>query len=302
MDLNAVHMFVTVVQVGSLSAAATRLGVPLPTLSRKIAELEGQLTVQLLERSARGSKVTEAGARLYDHASGGIEALQEAKQSLVNEQTRLKGRLRLSLPQSFEPWWDLLKAFQRRYPDIQVSVYSTERRVDLIADGIDVALRVGAVVHETIVARHILSFRHVLVASPELIARLGPPAQPHDLERYPCAAWGSTVDAQVKWNLGGQTRDIKPVFTVNDYLQLRDRALSGDVITELPPFLAAASIRSRKLVPVLPERPFPESPVHLIYRQHRHPSSIVRAYLAFCQGYLPTIRKRCEIQVPNDRK
>lgn len=106
MDLNAVHMFVTVVQAGSLSAAATRLGVPLPTLSRKIAELEGQLNVQLLERSARGSKVTEAGERLFDHASGGIEALQEARQSLINEQTRLKGRLRLSLPQSFEPWWD----------------------------------------------------------------------------------------------------------------------------------------------------------------------------------------------------
>ncbi|MXQ09951.1 LysR family transcriptional regulator [Microvirga makkahensis] len=300
MDLNAVHMFITVVQAGSLSAAATRLGVPLPTLSRKIAELEGQLNVQLLERSARGSKVTEAGERLYDHASGGIEALQEARQSLINEQTRLKGRLRLSLPQSFEPWWDLLGAFQRRYPDIQVSVHSTERRVDLLADGIDVALRVGAVVHETVVARHLLSFRHVLVASPDLIARLGPPAQPRDLDRYPCAAWGSTGDAQVRWNLGGQAKDIRPIFTVNDYLQLRDRTLSGDVITELPPFLAAGAIRSGDLVPVLPERPFPESPVHLIYRQHRHPSTIVRAYLAFCQGYLPMIRKRCEIQVPHD--
>jgi len=295
MDLNAVQMFVAIVQAGSLSAAARRLVGPLPTLSRKIAELEGQLRVQLLERSVRGTTVTEAGGRLYEHASGGIEALQEAERSLLNEQTRLKGRLRLSLPQSFEPWWDLIGAFQRRYPDIQVSVHATERRVDLVADGIDVALRVGPIVHETVVAQHLLSMRHILVASPRLIARLGAPLRPGDLERYPCAAWGSAVDAQVKWSLGSQVQDIRPVFTVNDYVQIRARALSGDVVSELPPFLAAMAIRDGRLVRLLPDWPFPESPIHLVYRQHRHPSSIVRAYLAFCQSYLPTIRQSCEL-------
>ena len=148
MDLDATRMFVAVVQAGSLSAAATRLGTPLPTLSRRIRDLERQLKVQLLERSARGTKLTDAGARLYEHASRGIEVLLEAEQAVVSDQARLKGRLRLSLPQTFEPWWDLLAAFQRRYPEIQVYVYSTERRMALIEDGVDVALRVGAVVHE----------------------------------------------------------------------------------------------------------------------------------------------------------
>jgi len=120
MDLNATRMFVAVVQAGSLSAAATRLGTPLATLSRRMRDLERQLRVQLLERSARGTKLTDAGARLYEHASRGIEALLEAEQAVVSDQARLKGRLRLSLPQTFEPWWDLLAAFQRRYPDIQV--------------------------------------------------------------------------------------------------------------------------------------------------------------------------------------
>jgi DNA-binding transcriptional LysR family regulator len=154
-------MFVGVVQAGSLSAAATRLGIPLPTLSRRIRDLERQLNVQLLERSARGAKPTDAGSRLYEHASRGIEALLEAEQAVVSDQARLKGRLRLSLPQTVEPWWELLAAFQRRYPDIQVYVYSTERRVDPIEDGIDVALRVGAIVHEAMVARRILSFRNI---------------------------------------------------------------------------------------------------------------------------------------------
>src|SRR5258707_5194033 len=92
MDLNATRMFVAVVQAGSLSAAATRLGTPLPTLSRRIRNLERQLSVQLLERSARGTKLTDAGTRLYEHAARGIDALLEAEQAVVSDQARLKGR------------------------------------------------------------------------------------------------------------------------------------------------------------------------------------------------------------------
>jgi DNA-binding transcriptional LysR family regulator len=98
MDLNASHMFVAVVQAGSLSAAATRLGIPLPTLSRRIRDLERQLKVQLLERSARGTKLTDAGTRLYEHASRGIEALLDAEQAVLSDQARLKGRLRFRCP------------------------------------------------------------------------------------------------------------------------------------------------------------------------------------------------------------
>src|SRR5260370_29514823 len=120
----------------------------LPTLSCLMRDLERQLKVQLLERSARGAKLTDAGSRLYEHASRGIEALLDAEQAVVSDQARLKGRLRLSLPQTVVPWWELLAAFQRRYPNIRVYVYSTERRVGLIEDGIDVSLRLGAIVHQ----------------------------------------------------------------------------------------------------------------------------------------------------------
>lgn len=297
MDLNAARMFVAVVQAGSLSAAAERLGIPLPTLSRRIRELERQLKVQLLERSARGTKLTEAGTRLYEHAGRGIEALLEAEQAVVSEQASLKGRLRLSLPQSFEPWWDLLAAFQRRYPDIQVHVYSTERRVDLIEDGIDVALRVGAIVHEAMVARHVLSYRHILVASPKLLEQAGVPAQPKALQRIPCAGWASAADMPIRWNLGGQVVEPRVVLSANDYHHLCRRALAGDVVTELPPFLAAESIREKRLLPLLPQHPLPEQQINLIYPRHRHPSSIVRAYLEFCQSYLPQIRQACAITV-----
>jgi DNA-binding transcriptional LysR family regulator len=294
MYLNATRMFVAVVQTGSLSAAATRLGVPLPTLSRRIRDLERQLKVQLLERSARGAKLTEAGTRLYEHAGRSIEALLEAEQAIVSDQARLKGRLRLSLPQTFEPWWDLLATFQCRYPEIQIYVYSTERRVDLIEDGIDVALRVGAIVHETMVARHVLSFRNILVASPQLVERFGMPAQPEALHRLPCAVWAPRIDVPTRWELGGSVIEPKAVLSTNDYHHLCHRALGGDVVTELPPFLAAAPIREMRLVPLLPQYPLPEWSINLLYPPHRHQSTIVRTYLDFCQSYLPKIVQACK--------
>ena len=297
MDLNTTRMFVAVVQAGSLSAAATRLGTPLATLSRRIRGLERQLNVQLLVRSAHGTKLTDAGARLYENASRGVEALLEAEQAVVSDQARLKGRLRLSLPQTFEPWWDLLAAFQRRYPDIQVYVYSTERRMDLIEDGIDVALRAGAIVHETMVARRVLTFRNILVASPKLVGRLGMPAEPAALHRFPCAVWASRIDVPARWELGGQVVEPKAVLSTNDYHHLCSRALGGDVVTELPPFLAAAPIWEKRLVPLLPQYPLPEWSINLLYPPHRHPSTIVRTYLDFCQSYLPKIAQACEIGI-----
>jgi DNA-binding transcriptional LysR family regulator len=295
MDLNATRIFISVVQAGSLSAAATRLGMPLPTLSRRIRDLERQLKVQLLERSARGTRLTDAGARLYEHAGRGIEALLEAEQAVVSDQALLKGCLRLSLPQTFVPWWDLLAAFQRRYPDIQVYVYSTERRVDLIEDGIDVALRVGAIVHDAMVARRVLSSRNILVTSPKLVERLGMPEQPDALHRFPCAVWASRIDSPARWELGDQVIEPKAVLSTNDYHHLCTRALGGDVVTELPPFLAAAAIREKRLVPLLPQHPLPEWSVNLLYAPHRHQSTIVRTYLDFCQSYLPKIVQACEV-------
>src|SRR5258707_2327516 len=118
MDLNAVQMFVNVVRAGSLSAAADRANIPLPTLSRRIRALERQLKVQLLERSVRGTRLTDAGTRLYAHASRGIEALLEGQEAVTSDPARAKGRLRLSLPDGFAQCLEVLSARQKQYPSI----------------------------------------------------------------------------------------------------------------------------------------------------------------------------------------
>ena len=289
MDLNAVRIFICVAQTGSLSAGAARLGLPLPTVSRRMRDLERQLSVQLLERSVRGTRLTDAGARLYEHANRGIEALLEAEQAVVSDQARLKGRLRLSLPPAYVPWWKLLSLFQQRYPDIQLHVFATERRVDLVEDGIDVAMRVGAITHEAMVARRVLAYRHVLVAGRALADRLGLPESVESLHFYPCAAWSSGASVAGRWDLGDESITPRVVLTTNDYAHLCDRALAGDVVTELPPFLAAPAVRTGELVALLPGKPMPEQQLHLLYPSHRHPSTIVRAYLDFCLQQAPSL-------------
>lgn len=285
MDLNAVALFMSVVKSGSFSAAAQQSNTPLATISRRIKKLEQELNVQLLHRSVTGVELTDVGARLYEYASHGLEALQEAEQNIRHEQAQLKGRLRVSIPPAFEPWWNLLQAFQQHYPDITLNVYSTERRVDLIHDGIDVALRVGAIVDETMVARRILNYRHQLVASPHFLAKFDMPVTLTDLYRLPCAIWSSDTNQYHPWKFGEQKINPNVVFSTNDYLQLKRLALTSPVITELPPFLSQQEINTGLLCPVLAQYPLPEQTINLLYPSHKHPSTIVRAYLDFCQTH-----------------
>lgn len=287
LDFNSLRIFVASAQRGSFSLAAKSLDVPLPTVSRRMLELERDLQTQLFERSTKGCTVTEAGARLLAQVAPGIEMLSEFESTSVLESPTLTGRLRLSLPQSFKPAWQVLGAFQRENPNIQVSVQSTERRLDLVADGVDVALRVGAISDDAVVARHVADFRHILVASPDMATRLAHVRQPQDIGHVPCATWGSALDQQPTWRLGTAVIGVEPALMVNDYLHLRDRALAGDVLTELPSFLAAEHLRNGRLVEILPAHPFPLSPMHLIYRRLRHPRATVRTYVDYCATNLP---------------
>ncbi|MBZ3695234.1 LysR family transcriptional regulator [Phyllobacterium calauticae] len=289
MDLNAVQMFVMVVRTGSLTAAAERLQIPLPTLSRRIRELERELKVQLLERSVRGAKLTASGMRLYEHAGRSIEVLGESMEAVMGDQAQLRGLLRLSLPPSFKPWWDLLAAFQKKYPDIRLHIYSTDRRVDLVEDGVDVALRVGAIAHEAMVARKVIAYRHVVVASQALLEEFGIPSTPAELHRFPCAIWSQDGHSNRTWRLGNDTFEHSALLSTNDYAHLCERALSGDVVTELPPFLAEKYIREGRLVALLPDHLMPTQQINLLYPSHRHPSTIVRAYLEFCKNELGSV-------------
>lgn len=298
MDLNALRMFVLAARSGSFSAAARQYNIPLPTLSRRIAELERELNVVLLERTVKGCRATEAGEKLLSQTSSAIDILTDAEQFPATCGSLITGRLRLTMPQSLEPWWEIIRQFQQMYPGIAVNVYTTERRVDLISEGIDVALRVGSIAEDDVVARHLMDFRHILVASPKLFLHRDLPGEPSGLVKYPCAAWGSAIGMRPVWMLSEHAYDVPATFTVNDYLHLRAGALAGDYITELPAFFAAEYIHSGELIEILPDTRLPYSSLHLVYRKHRHVSAAARAYIEFCTDNAFILRNKC--RVPSD--
>src|SRR5579862_6639376 len=183
-DLNSLMIFAKVVEAYSFSEAARRLKMPTSTVSRRVADLEDQLGVRLLERSTRKIRLTDVGSAVLEHAQHTAE-LGEAVDSIAsNHLSHVSGTLRLSAPPSISDSLlvPLTGAFQASYPDVRIQIFISERFVDHIADGIDLAFRVGGHLEDSsLVARKILTYRNQLVASPEYLKKSKPPQIPQDL-------------------------------------------------------------------------------------------------------------------------
>jgi DNA-binding transcriptional LysR family regulator len=285
MDFNAVALFVKVVQYGSFSETARRTNIPVATVSRRIKELEKDLGFRLLERSTRYLRLTDTGTKFLEYANQGVEALETGLSLLNYDQLNLSGTLRLSIPPGFIPWRKLLQDFQARYPNVNIQLLVTERRVDLIEDGIDVALRIGDRKNYGAIARKLGSYRHLLVASPILLRKYGEPSHPKDLIKLPCASWKIPTDSKI-WLLGEQTIQINPFFQVNDYLHLLELSLAGVCVTELPPFLAQDYVTEGQLKCLLTNYPLPLRELNLLYPSRKQLSRLVKTYLDFCSEWV----------------
>lgn len=289
MDYNAAKLFITVVNAGSFSAASDRMGVPISTLSRKINELEEALNVQLLERSRHGVKPTYKGQQFYEQARPGVELLEDAQKAVTSAHT-LQGKLRLSVPPNFSLWWDLLIAFQQRYPDITLFCHSSERVVDLFEDGVDVALRMGEIKTEDVIAKPVMRVEAVFVASPTFLARHGTPETLADMALLPVMAWESLNHGVFEWNSGAEKVKYEPFFSTNNSQGLLHYALSGMGVAQLLDFSARPWLEKGELIQLLPDLPEYLLPLHLVYARHKRPSAIVRAYLDFCAEWVAALK------------
>lgn len=281
MDLNSAKIFASVVQKGSFSAASAHLNVPVATVSRRISELEQALGVRLLERSTRQLRLTEAGTTLFEFVARGVDEMNAGLLALQDRETELRGRLNISLPSNFVPWWPLLKEFQQKYPNVEMNLYFTEHQVDLIEDGFDIALRCASVEQQSIIARKLFTYRHKLVATDEFIKKFGQPKTPQDLVNFPCAVWGKQ-ETNTRWQLGNETVNITPKIKANDYAFMRYLVQSNAYITELPDSLIAIHNNGSRLIEILPEFPFSTIDINLIYPSKKQLSRIARAYIDFC--------------------
>jgi len=183
-DLNALLIFAKVVEAKSFSGAARLLKMPTSTVSRRIAELEEQLGVRLIERSTRSLRLTDVGGEMFEQARHSTEISHAVDNIASNHLSTVSGELRLSAPPSISDSFlaPLVGAFQTSYPNVRVQVFITDRIVDQIAEGVDLAFKVDEQLKDSsLVARKILTYRHQLVASPAYLAKCKPPQKPRDL-------------------------------------------------------------------------------------------------------------------------
>lgn len=212
-----------------------------------------------------------------------LATLSQAEQRLYDA-SGVAGTLRVSIPPHFDPMWSVFAEFARRYPEVRLDVFVTDRRVDLVADGIDVALRVGEGGHGSHVGRTLTRYRHRVVAAPSLVEGVEL-QRPTDLRNLTCACW--RTGGAPSWTLGGARLKLDPVLVTNDYEHLLQMALSGQAITEVPPFMASAPLQDGQLIEVLPDHPMPLQTIRALVVETRALSPLIRQFLDFAANAVP---------------
>lgn len=283
-DLNDLYLFAQVVEHGGFAAAGRAVGIPKSKLSRRVAELETRLGVRLIQRSTRKFAVTEIGQEYYQHCVAMLVEAEAAQDVIDRSRSEPQGTVRVSCPPALVCFQvgDMIARFMAANPRVSVHLDSTSRRVDLISDGIDVAIRVRFPPIEATdhVMRVLGNSEQRLVASPSCLEQLKGPAVPATLTSLPSVGFGPHHREHV-WQLMGPdgataTVPYAPRLVTDDIAQLRSAALLGVGVAQLPTMIVAKDIADGKLVDILPE--------------WRPKAGIVHAVFPSRRGLLPAVR------------
>jgi DNA-binding transcriptional LysR family regulator len=295
-DLNSLTIFAKVVEANSFSEAARRLKMPTSTVSRRIADLEEQLGVRLLERSTRSLRLTAVGSEILEHAQRSAELSEAVDDIVSNVRSDVSGVLRLSAPPSISDSLivPLVGAFQASYPNVRVQIFVTERLVDHVAEGVDVVFRFGALKDSSLIARRLLTYRHQLVASPAYLENRKPPKMPQDLLGHRLLAF-SYWKPENGWSFvhtNGRDKDtlsFQPHLSMNDYAGLAHALVAGAGIGDLPPVVRPELLRDGRLVEVMPKWRFRSFNLSLVHLGNRYIPRPVRVFKEFAAQTAPKL-------------
>ena len=288
-DLNDLRFFVEVVEHGGFSAAGRALGVPKSRLSNRVAKLEERLGVRLLQRTTRRFVVTDVGERFLAHCKAMIEQAEAARDVVEELRSEPCGWIRLSCPISLAPtvMAELVPEFLARYPKMQVRLLVSDRRVDLIGEAFDIAIRVRNVIDTdaTLVLRTIGQSRVILVASPGFLEHHGTPRSPQELAPLPLLSMRE-LDGLQALDLAGPAGEreqmrMQPRLVCDSFPVLVNAAVRGIGVALVPDMTAAAAIARGELIEILPDWSMPEGIFHFVYPTRRGLLPGVRAMVDF---------------------
>jgi DNA-binding transcriptional LysR family regulator len=292
-DLNDLQFFAAVVGHRSFSAAARVLGVPKSRVSRRVAVLEERLGVRLLERSTRKLNVTEVGQQIYEHARTAVEEADAVEDVALRMRSDPRGLVRISCPHGLqEGLAKKLPAFLIRNPLLRVQLIMTNRRVDLIEEGVDIAIRVRERLDTDadVQVKKIGSSKRILVAAPQLLAQSVPPVRPRDLLRFPLLQQneqpGPTAWTLVNGAKDRETIGFQPRLATGDFAILVGAACGGVGIALVPRANCKAELDSGRLVQLLAPWCAPDGILHLVFTSRRGMLPGVRAVIDFAADAL----------------
>jgi LysR family transcriptional regulator for bpeEF and oprC len=289
--LDAIQIFVKVVETGSFSMAARSIGVAQSTVSKQIAALETRLGAQLLRRTPKGLNVTEAGQDFYEAAIRLLDDLDTAESRIGHRQASPSGVVRVALSAGFGRIYLVPKLadFYARYPEINVDIIVSERHVNLLEEGIDVAIRIGSLRDSSYVARRIGNCEAATVAAPAYLARRGEPLAPRDLDQHDCVVFtfhGEPHPWHFKDPSGPLAIEPKGLLRCNDAEYIRAGVLAGLGIGHNASWLFAPEISSGAVRRLLHDYTPDVFPISAVYPGGRRISGKVRAFTDFVADLL----------------
>lgn len=273
MQLDLLNAFVAIAEAGSLAKAAQRSGIPTSTLSRNLAALEKSLGLRLMQRSTRALSLTADGQQLYQRVTPQLSLLQEALEDSRSASQEPSGLLRLTAPSSLgrivvAP---LIAEFLLRYPKVQVEALFSDRRINLIGEGIDLAFRMGALADSAMIARTLGMAENVLCASPAYLERHGTPQAPQELEQHRLMSYSRESQALELKHADGRQLQLALAYDLlcSPPDALLASLLAGVGIAWLPGFVVSQDLQQGRLQQVLPEWRLSAGEIHMLYPSAR---------------------------------
>lgn len=285
--LASMRTFRRVVELQSFSAAANDQRLSNGAVSKQVAELEARLGVTLLTRTTRRLRLTDAGRAYYERCARILDDIEETELALGAHQATPRGSLKINCPMSLGLLHiaPLIPVFAERYPDIQLELVMNDRRVALIEEGFDVALRAGDPLEDSsLIARRLQSIHRVLCASPGYLKRFGEPTTPEALAEHRCLLYSLGTVPDV-WRLGyaGKTIEqrVNATLIANSSIALREALLAGMGIALTPTFVVSADLKAGRLTEIMPTYRPPEQGLYILYPTSRYLSPKVRCFVDF---------------------
>ena len=269
------HTFIRVVKAGSLSGAAERLDIARSAVSRRLADLESRLGVQLLTRTTRRINLTESGRQYYERCQRILADMEEAELAITSGDIALSGTIRIAAPLSFgiSHLSPLLNAFLQQHPEVKLELDLNDRTLNFMEEDVDLAIRIGHLPDSSLVARKLASAQLILCASPAYLARHGKPTQPQDLEQHTGLTY-SYAESHYWHFEGDDGNDI--AIRIHDRMRanngdvLLKAALDGLGILMTPSFIGTEAIQQGKLIPILTDYALSAGDIYAIYPKQRY--------------------------------